>query len=49
MRLFLRQSVFTYGHLYVASFKVKSGGGLKILILNNDNKLNNMTSNVVFK
>ena len=46
--LFLRQPVFTHDKLYVIFSRVKSKDRLKMLILD-DGKLSNRTTNVVFK
>jgi ATP-dependent DNA helicase PIF1 len=47
--LFLPNPVFSHGQLYVVVSRVKSKKGLKILILDEDKKPTNVTTNVVFK
>ncbi|XP_058725616.1 uncharacterized protein LOC131596898 [Vicia villosa] len=47
--LYLPKDVFSHGQLYVAMSRVKSKGGLKILIHDKDNTPLSETTNVVFK
>ncbi|KAL6493773.1 hypothetical protein OROGR_032108 [Orobanche gracilis] len=46
--LYLRNPVFTYGQLYVAISRVMSKRGLKVLILDEENKVVSSTKNVVY-
>jgi len=47
--LYLPRPVFTHGQLYVAISRVITKKGLKILILDEDGKVRNTTTNVVYK
>jgi len=47
--LYLRRPVFTHGQLYVAMPRVRSRGGLKILLCHDDNEDPDITSNVVYR
>jgi len=49
VRLYLPRLVFTHGQLYVAISRVTTKKGLKILILDEDGKVSNTTTNVVYK
>jgi len=49
VRLYLPRLVFTHGQLYVGIFRVTTKKGLKILILDEDGKVSNTTTNVVYK
>jgi len=47
--IYLPKPVFSHGQLYVAMSRVKSKGGLKVLITDSKGKQKNETTNVVFK
>ncbi|KAL9830734.1 putative DNA helicase [Arabidopsis thaliana] len=47
--IYLPKPVFSPGQLYVAMSRVKSKGGLKVLITDSKGKQKNETTNVVFK
>jgi len=49
VELYLPHPVFTHGQLYIAISRVTTKKGLKILILNEDGKVSNTTTNVVYK
>ncbi|XP_022032917.1 ATP-dependent DNA helicase PIF1-like [Helianthus annuus] len=47
--LYLKQPVFSHGQLYVALSRVKTRDGVILLILDNDRKHTDKTTNVVYK
>jgi len=47
--LYLPCPVLTHGKLYVAISRVTTKKGLKILIMDEDGKVSNTTTNVVYK
>lgn len=47
--IYLPRSVFTHGQLYVALSRVKSRCGLKMLILDEDQRPTTTTKNVVYR
>ncbi|KAI3812104.1 hypothetical protein L1987_16809 [Smallanthus sonchifolius] len=47
--LFMKEPVFTHGQLYVALSRVTRKDGLKVVILDSNGNLSNITSNVVYK
>jgi len=49
VEIYLPQSVFLHGQLYVAISRITSRDGLKILLTNDNGDCINTTSNVVYK
>ncbi|XP_070040765.1 uncharacterized protein [Nicotiana tomentosiformis] len=47
--LFLKKSLFTHGHLYVALSRVTSRKWLKILVYDDDGQITNEARNIVYK
>ena len=47
--LFLPRPVFSHGQVYVAMSRVTSATGLKVLILDDANRITNKTINVVYR